>query len=717
MYFSVSLDVAHIIFALRPDQGQKLVLLYSHLAGILQSLDMKKEACVALCHSLRYTQTEIYDAKIEKIGTDICDILLFSDEYFSGLMNRSLIANEQVTMIIHKITRLYITLLEQDQNSTAIKMTEEEMRYFQTSTIGVKILHGSDWDCEAKLGFVIKEILGTSFTNLVLLNELILCLGKTAVSMIQNVNLVLEDVESSIDLVMRELKTLPAEYICSIYIMIATLMTNLMSERLQNKRDETVLCYVQKALSVLESCLNTDFIESERRCALLTYNASLLIFEARLKHIQNPPELLLVNKYEEALEHCSSTVEIICMTENLQWKQKLFRKLGNAIMWSIGKIYLQCFVDNESEPDFDKLTLLVKVSKFFEKGYSGLEAVIVPMLIEAEQDEKAQSIMQLVIAKNDVIPTRDISHKLKTVSNYVRDLIDNENKRSYDERVTAILSMSFEIMALKHTTFELQADLEKSFELLDEKYSSFSLSNISPPDDYYACGSFLVICWWLSCCHAALGKRYDQMGDLQRALTSLHRCIKVCKDALKIISQFKPNLPSVHKLKEENFAIIFISSSSFKSMYLKKICNCYELIARLYCHIGDHKKAKAYVIASCETLGVILKNSNISTDDTIEQMLNTVTPKLKTIRHLILKNTIIDVFSCINPANDDSTKVRSIFMEETSKSESVIDNLDWLRETVKTYILREFEITIIFKQSFHFNIMFSLYLILFNTNQ
>ena len=690
-------------------------MLYSHLAGILQSLDMKKEACVAFCHSLRYTQIERYDAKIEKSDPDICDILLFSDEYFSGLMSRSLIANEQVTMIIHKITRLYITSLEKDQNSTAFKMTEEEMRYFQTSTVGVKLLHGSDWDYEAKLAFVIKEILGTSYKNLVLLNELILSLGKTAASMIKNVNLVLEDVESSIDLVIRELETLPAENICSIYIMIATLMTHLMSEGLQNKRDETVLCYVQKALSVLESCLNTDFIESERRCALLTYNASLMILEARLKYIQNPPELLLVNKYKEALENCSSTVEIICMTENLQYKQKLFRKLGNAIMWSIGKIYLQYFVDNESEPDFDKLTLLLKLSTFFEIGYSGLEAVVVPMLIESEQDEKAQSIMQLVIAKNDVYPTRDISHKLKTISSYVCNLIDHENKFSYDERVTAILSMSFEIMALKHTTFELQTDLEKSFELVDEKYSNFSLTNISPSDDYYTCGSVLVICWWLSCCHAALGKGYNQMGDLQRALSSLHHCIKVCKDALKIISQFKPNVPSVHKLKEEKFAIMFICLSSFKSMYLKKICNCYELTARINCHIGDHKKAKAYVIASCETLGVILKNSNISTDDTIEQMLNTVTPKLRTIRHLILKNTIIDVFSCINPANDDSTKIRSIFMEESLKSESVIGNLDWLRETVKTYILREFKITIIFKQFFHLNIkIFSLRLLLFS---
>ncbi len=103
------------------------------------------------------------------------------------------------------------------------------------------------------------------------------------------------------------------------------------------------------------------------------------------------------------------------------------------------------------------------------------------------------------------------------------------------------------------------------------------------------------------------------------------------------------------------------------------------------------------MVASGENFGLFPNSMPTSNSGTTEDILKILNPNVNTIRHMVMRNTMIKIFSLTNPVTEYNNGLKSILMDEVSTSISngplLKENLDWLRAITRCFTLGQVIIT------------------------
>lgn len=635
---------------------------------------MKREACLALCHSLKHTILE----SNQNYDVAFSDILLFSDEYINGKMKRSLINCGKVLLMIHKIARLYISILTDESTSFISSKTEEELKHMRLSSVGDSIMKVSEWNREAYLAHIIREMLGSSLQHAFLVNELLIIVTSTASKTIEHTAIIKKDLDESLDLVTKEFYSLPIEILSALYLARANTTIHLSNKVSSCEKATIVIPYVDKSLQAITSCIEETSIKKERKLLLLTFYASLLYLKLKSMFENQSHPVFPCHQYQLVIQTCSEAMNIMHNEIDILG-EKLSKSVGMSIIWTATKVFQEYYVSSESALCVQNMNLLYNLSHYYLKEFSGFEGFVLPILLKGELDQDAGKLIDLVQ------PLDDKGNK-GSVSDRIHQLLacSTSDDSGSSDLISNVFANSIELESLKASLpcddlVEL-SDCSKQFET---KFLDFDLTRESRIDDRDV-ALLLVVHWWLSCCHYVLANGYNRIGKVQRSIFCLRKCINYCKKAIQYSSQFTSSSPSVSELKENSFAIMFINLTSLRSMFHAKKFDCYEALAKMYCYIGQHRTAKGYVIASGQSLCLLPKNVEISSNESINDILKMLSPQVKNVRHLVFRNTLIDIFSRITSETKDDYSIHSIFHGDLT---SAVQNVDLLRETILTFIL------------------------------
>ncbi len=635
---------------------------------------MKQEACLALCHSLKHTILE----SDKNYDVAFSDILLFSDEYINGKMKRSLINCGQVSLVIHKIARLYISIMIDESTSFMSSKPEEELKHMRLSSVGESIIEVSEWNRKAYLAHIIKEISGSSVQHTFLVNELLIIVASTATKTIEHSTIIKKDLDESLDLVTKEFCSLSPEISAALYLARASAMIHV-SRKVSSCEKATILIpYVDKSLQAITSCIDGTYIKKERKLLLLTFYASLLYLKVK-STFENQSHLVIpCHQYQLVIQTCSEAINIMHNEADILG-EKLSKSVGTSIIWTATKVFEEYYVSSESALCVQNMNLLYNLSHYYLKEFSGFEGFVLPILLKGELDEYAGKLIDLVQ------PLHEKRNK-GSVSDRIRQLLacSTSGDSGSSVLISNVFANSIELESLKASLpFDELVELSDCSKQFETKFLDFDLTRESRIDGSDV-ALLLVVHWWLSCCHYVLANGYNRICEVQRSIFFLRKCINYCKNAIKYSSQFISSSPNVSELQENSFAIMFINLTSLRSMFLAKMFDCYEALAKAYCYIGQHRIAKCYVIASGQSLSLLPKNEEISSNQSINDILTILSPSVKNVRHLVFRNTLIDIFSRITSETKDDCSIQSVINGDLT---TTVQNVDLLRETIITFIL------------------------------
>ena len=310
------------------DSIMKLSSQYNYFATILESAQMYKEACITLCHSLKYT----------KFQSDMfCHILLFSSEYFSGKIKRSMAQSSHVSNTVLKIARLYLSSLIVESTQTTIIGEVNDLKDFRKSLIGNLLLTSTDSDCHTFFASMSKEILDSSPQSLVIINELLVAVGTKLPSSEEKISPFLHDLDNSIVILVQHLEKMNKENTAALYIVAASVVNNLASNLGLGTYRNRIEYYIDRAYDTIQSAIKKE-INPVRKAFLLTYSASILLLKIR-NHGSNMTQSVLDNRYDEVMEVCAAAVETVSKAHTLEWEGTGLDRIMKSLTWTIVTVY------------------------------------------------------------------------------------------------------------------------------------------------------------------------------------------------------------------------------------------------------------------------------------------------------------------------------------------------------------------------------------------
>jgi hypothetical protein len=664
--FVVSIDIFTHIYAIKPELQFQVSSRILTLASLLSSIDMRKEACLALCYSVRYIVSEMDESKALKY-INYSDILLFSDPYFTGKIKRSLIKHDQLTAVLQKIVRIYISLMMNEQDVQQEERFYDGLKIAQKSVFGSKLLKGLEWSPHSLLSNVMIELLSNSCENVVVVNEVLYMLGMAMSRQNEDIMLSFQnDVTNSIDIIVKKMNILPAENVSAFYLSVATLCHSL------NSKCEVVLQYLTKACTVIESCMQADSIDIIRKVTLITCKVSLLLLIDKMTVEIGAPKC---NLQEEIVNHSSTVIDLLYI-EDRTTTCSLPKLVTNSLVYSLVILYQKLHEGDEILLGDEKIISLISHIAKVNDNYTGFEAIAGPILVESEQYDRALILIDEVICKgND-----DFYDKIRSLC----DCIPNQGSETL---IALMLSQSFELCSATTPKQSLHGLEQCCAYVSSTILSNCKTQNIKRKD--FALN--LATLWWMSCCEWALSKGYSMRGEVDKAIICIRRCIKFCKNAIRIASTSTLQSQQLYEVNSESFGILFISLTALRTFFLSKLSESFESLAKCHCLLGDHKTAKMYIIAAGENAGLIPKRSVISNHMRVQDVIEMINPKMNKVRHLGLKTTLVDIFTQVELSAEVSSYLKSAFIEETvtfsPKKEYCSKDIAWFRESINTFIL------------------------------
>ncbi len=553
------------------------------------------------------------------------------------------------------------------------------------SYFGSAMLKASEWKGQSYLAHIVKELISSnqSSTTSILVHEVLQTLGVTASKLIEECVPFQKDLRQSMVQIVKFFKSYPVEYVSALCITTASTMHVLAKNKKLNECASQVTFYVDRAYDEINSHLQNGNLDLQRHMILLAYKASIQLLKVKYNFNTKFQNVTLQDGYKEVMESCKAAIDLFS-TKSTEWKDLLPHNVANSLKWTITTVFQHYYVDNLCMLGAENMTLLYDFGASYGKATLGIEGIVGSLLLKGEQTERASYLVSLIQE------TEHSKREGKELSDRISSLVHDKSKYSLDELIQCLLSQTVEIESYSRISNSLQ-ELEESFTTLEREFPLKFSTNQYTEEGGEAALDFATN-WWLSSCQTALAHGYYNIGEIERALICIRSCVDFCKLGLKAAASVrKASVISMHELGENNFLTTFISFTGFTELFRSRIYDCYESMAQMYCGLGDHKRAKSYTISSGESLGLFPRDMLMSNYSTVTDMLRIINPNVITIRHMIMRNTIINIFSLTNQGNDNIDELKFMFVEEVSSTISnmtiTTQNLDWLRESSRYFIL------------------------------
>ena len=640
---------------------------------------MKREACVALCYASNCLLTELIESRKTHL---ICDILLYSEEFYNGKMKKSLFQSRQLDLYLAKLAQLYISTL----NETHTSIIHEHMEsLLKKSPFGSAILKVSEWNKDALLASITRAFVSASSQRLVLVNELFAVIGSNSVS-----KLLLEDgherfqrdFDNSIILMAKSSKKC-VENLIALYFAAASIMHSLASTYAFQSCAIRASYYIDRAYDISDTLTQQHKSDKEKLVESFTYKASMSLLKHGLKTKDTIPHSLL----EHVMCESANALELIYNEQDESRRSAMSLHFGMPLLWIVVRIYQIFCSDNSSVSGSDQMTLIYDYSSSIET-FTGFECIAAPLLLKGELYNKVYCLVSLVT------PITNSSRKYVRQSVILDRISSLVCEDSIEESLMNILSHAFE-MASSRFPLHLLNQLQQGFELFRNFYSrSIEVCTKSQQNRSQMALSISAL-WWMTTCQEILSREFYEVGNMNRSLESIRRSMGYCKQGLSFykLIQSSNNIPHMHEFTGSRFSTIFITSNALRQLFKARIHDCYESIAKIYVRVGDCKRAKRYMIASGESSYLIPKDIPISNGGSIEDIIKILNPNITSIRQMMMKNTLVDIFT-----QSTSTKsyesILNLFARDAETNAVNIQvsttNLDWLRESIKYFLLRKF---------------------------
>lgn len=679
--YVITLDVYSDLQKIEPQVKSQIFARYGYFASILLALDMKREACVALCHAANYLLSELLQTNDS--SNFLCGILLFSDEFYNGKMKKALFQNRHLTQYLTKLAQIYISILNEPYET---KVSDHVRGILQKSSLGSKMLRVSEWRDAALLANIVGEFTGASPRHLVLLNELL-----AVIQMSSSLKLLQDkghkdfqrDFDNSILLIVKSLKKSAVD-IPALYFAAASIMYSLGRTSAFQTYEIRATYYIDRAYDEVNIYSQHQQVDVVKIVESLTYKASILL----LKHHLHTKGSFLNNELEVVMEQCNDALELIYKEPDEELRSIMSKRFGKCLLWLVVRIYQHYSCDNACASGSEKMTLIYDYTCHTQKR-TGFECIAVPLLVKGELLNEAKylvSLMESVGNEEEKVP--DNHEKTSEISKRILAVVKSND--DIDELVIKITSFAFEIES-STLSFDTLHDLEEGFYLFKSffaKISSADTEGLTTTSQKMALS--ISAMWWMSTCQAILSQGFYKVGAMKRALKSIRLSIDFCKQGLSFCKHPQGLiLPHLNDFKGNSFTTMFIASNRLRTLFKARINDSYEHIAKIYIIIGDHKRAKRYVIASGENLSLIPKNIPLSNGGSVEDMLKILNPKVHCTRHMTMKNTMLDIFSLSAPKTSNISGVLSFFVKDisdTMKIQLERQSLDWLRESIQYFL-------------------------------
>ena len=284
----------------------------------------------------------------------------------------------------------------------------------------------------------------------------------------------------------------------------------------------------------------------------------------------------------------------------------------------------------------------------------------------------------------------DIANKMSQNLDQISEVI--RHQRQLDNVSTRLCSEIW----LQGLELEVMAHLHEPADLTDfHQHIQLSLGRHTTQDPSY---SFLWFVYqhFIISCYTFLFAYYERTGYLLRALTYLQLCCDHTQTFLKTVQHWQPqNDPSsqnsewLHRLWSPHTFILHLSAR-FGNMYMH--------LSSLYRRLGNPRKAMNYSLWSAETLGALPNNFRFSRQSSIIDLFaGFAHDGSRTYRQTRSVRACIESFLLSQPFASADRDIVQLAKKKPSDIGAYLRvynqgkrDIDWLRETAKDLLTREF---------------------------
>ena len=207
------------------------------------------------------------------------------------------------------------------------------------------------------------------------------------------------------------------------------------------------------------------------------------------------------------------------------------------------------------------------------------------------------------------------------------------------------------------------------------------------------------IYWLSSSYYLSLANGFKKEGNLTTAVHLTLKCLKYCKSFIRRVKQ-------QHEIQRTDDDNILSLTSSEEIMFIRpfilRAALSLENLSTLYSQLGEYRRANSYAVGMAESVGVLSHRDVISRTCSISDIIRKMNSSFQYVRHSQARRHLINILSLSKPQN----KVGGEFLDAagTVASETNVNlphrstaldwnmsidlnNLDWLQERIHDFVL------------------------------
>lgn len=662
------------------------------LSAVLQSLNMTKEAMGVLSSSI-YHKAKDYDAKAQAGFMDIENAVLLCEDYFEGTIpSEAFMPNnalgKELKQSLQKLAHLLLGAIGNHDNQsktekrkgTSCSLFEaqihslpnygdnELMRFIIRTSLGSDGRHDAKYSLKLKIAMAfqfLEYLAGATGTRIRSATS------STSLSLIFTCfRIVVNEIGDLFDIDDYPLTISFASLSINAEVNIRALRRLNIQEG-ADTYDSTY--FIDLAMDRLSKSIQKE-LPFSMTVQLMIAKLSVLV----LHRGENPP-VIVAERVSRKSDFDSLILPVTALIKRIsenktEWTSEGPRKFNNVLLLNLFKIIQKCDLEGLSTLSHKFALLLKEILQLlgFERSCHFDIAAMIALSFTEIADHSYN--VEKYVSNECARALFNLGRKTETnyasifqhVTNELRiktPVVEVSEVRS--DLVTDLYASSSNILSvmLSKSSAELPIFLSDLAQGISSYMDVFSNSSIE-----YPCILKLSLLWWVSSCYVALHYGHKRIGEYYYALYYARQCCDICKAALASARKLKNCALRSINIDAPRFLLSYTTPNDLKKAFMNRFTRSLELVANLYCSLGNVRKSKRYIMAAAETIEVLPKAVFMSTMPTLRELVSVMSENCHTVRHLQLRTTATSIFSLAIPTSSLAEEVCQILINLAVKS-------------------------------------------------